>query len=118
MKKITFLALIVFLLISIGSYADAAGNVRVYGEYLTDENGYNYGARYFVDSTVDEAIYVYPYIYSQDNVWGDVVSNLVLLQPYEKGVNIGNFQVRDRSKGWSVDVRAKWIEVSNYPPKR
>ncbi len=118
MKKMRIVALIVLLLVALGGYANAAGSVTVYGEYLTDSNGYNYGARYFVDSTVDEPVYVSPYIYSQDNVWGDVVSNVVLLQAFEKRVSIGSFQVRDRSKAWSVDVRAKWIEVSKYNPNR
>ena len=114
MNKIGLSTIIFCLVISLalGCAANAAGNVTVYYEYLTDSDGYNYGADFFVDSSVNVQVYVSPYIKSQDNVVGDVVAGTVLLQPYEKHVKIGSFMIRDRSRGWSVNVGAKWKEAN------
>lgn len=112
MKKMPFL-IIVFLAVALllSSIAQAEGNVIVYGEYLTDSSGYNYGADFFVDSSVDVQIYVKPYIYSHENVIGDVITGILLMQPNEKHVRIGSFISKDRTKPWSVEVRAKWKEA-------
>lgn len=110
MKRIivAVVLLVVMLFATPISAASAEGNVTIYFEYLTDSNGYNYGADYFVDSTVNAEVYVYPYIQSQENVHGDVISGTLLMRPNEKHVRVGSFISRDRSKAWSVNVGAKW----------
>ena len=80
----------------------------MYGTYLTDSSGYNYGAEWFVDSTVNGQVYVSPYIITQENVNGSLISGTLLMQPNEKHVRIGSFISADRSKPWAVNVGAKW----------
>ncbi len=91
--------------------ARAEENVTVYGEYLTDSDGYNYGVDYFVDSGVNAQIYVAPYIIARENVTGSIISGVLLMEPNEKHVRIGSFISSDRSKAWSVTVGAKWKSV-------
>lgn len=110
MKKTGIILACLMLLVApmvIGS-AKAEENVIVYSEYLTDSTGYDYGANFYVDSNVNAPVYVDPYIQSRENVNGDVVYGVLLLQPNEKRVRIGSFISRDRSKAWSVSVAAKW----------
>ena len=109
MKK-TGLILACLLLLSVPILvgANQEENVTVYGEYLTDSTGYNYGANFYVDSYVNSPIYVVAYIQSQNNVNGDVISGTALLQPNEKHFRIGSFISSDRSQPWSVYVGAKW----------
>ena len=118
MKKIGFAA-IFFLLVTLTfgglSTANAEENITVYGVYLTDSNGYNYGADFFVDSTVGAEVYVSPYIKSQENVTGGLISGILLMQPYEKHVRIGSFISSDRTKAWSVSVGAKWKLADERP---
>ncbi|HWR38995.1 MAG TPA: hypothetical protein VN611_05815 [Patescibacteria group bacterium] len=118
MKSLGFLA-IFFLLTALlpGGFhpVQAAENVTVYGEYLTDSSGYDYGADFYVDSSVGEEIYVSPYIVTQENVNGSLISGVLILQPYEKHIRIGSFISRDRSKAWSVSVGAKWKATAERP---
>ena len=82
-------------------------NITVFYEYLTDSDGYNYGVNWFLSSTVTDRTCVSPYISEQANVNGAVASP-VLMQPNESRVPIGAFIAADRSKSWSVNVKAKW----------
>ena len=88
--------------------ARAEENVIVYGEYLTDSDGYDYGVDYFVDSGVNAQIYVAPYIIARENVTGSLISGVLLMEPNEIHVRIGSFISSDHSKPWSVTVGAKW----------
>ena len=93
------------------SSASAEESVTVYGEYLTDSGGYNYGVDYFVDSDVATQIYVAPYIIARENVTGSLISGVLLMEANEKHVRIGSFISSDHSKAWSVTVGAKWKKV-------
>lgn len=109
MKKTSFVLVLLLLLVApmlLG--ANANENVVVYSEYLTDSNGYNYGANFYVDSNVNGQVYVVAYIQSRENVNGDVIHGTALLQPNEKHFRIGSFISRDQSKPWHVSVGAKW----------
>lgn len=109
MKKISFVVALLLLLVApLLIVANADENVTVYSEYLTDSNGYNYGANFYVDSNVNAQIYVVAYIQSRNNVNGDVISGTALLQPNEKHFRIGSFISSDQSKPWSVYVGAQW----------
>lgn len=83
-------------------------DVIVTGEYLTESDGYNYGAQWYLSSDVNETTCVVPYVVIQENVYGSVTTNPVLLGPNEKRFSIGSFQVSDRKKPWKSLVRAKW----------
>ena len=107
MKRI-IMAVVLLVVMLFAAPVSAEGNVTIYFEYLTDSNGYNYGADFYVDSTVNAEIYVFPYIKSQENVHGDVISGTLLMRPNEKHVRVGSFISSDRSKAWSVNVGAKW----------
>ena len=72
------------------SSASAEESVTVYGEYLTDSGGYNYGVDYFVDSDVATQIYVAPYIIARENVTGSLISGVMLIEANEKHVRIGS----------------------------
>ena len=91
--------------------AQAEESVTIYGVYLTDSDGYDYGADFYVDSDVNAEIYVSPYIISRENVNGSLISGVLLMQPNEKHVRIGSFISSDRTKAWSVNVGAKWKRV-------
>ena len=82
--------------------ANTDEKVSVYGEYLTDSNGYTYGEDWFVDSYVNAQIYVVPRVISKNNVNGDVVSGTVLLDANEKHFRVGSFMCKDRNRSWSV----------------
>ena len=86
--------------------AVSGGTVDV--EYLTDSDGYNYGANFFVSSNINEPIYAFPYITSQENVNGAVTSGPIPLAANEQHFRIGSFICADRSKAWSVDVNCKF----------
>lgn len=88
--------------------ASVEENVYVNFEYLTDDQGNNYGANYFLSSNINTTVWVYPYIYSQENVYGSVTSGPVLMQANESHFSIGSFICADRNKAWSVNVQAKW----------
>jgi hypothetical protein len=112
MKVYQFIAVVLLILVApIVGGANTDENVTVYFEYLTDSDGYNYGANWFVDSDVNAQVYVTAYIISQENVYGSVISGPALLQPNEKHFPIGSFICSDRSKDWSVNVGAKWKRV-------
>ncbi len=100
-KNIIITVLIAIMLFT--STVFAAGSITITSEYLKDDTGYNYGTNFFVDSSVNEAIYVTAYIKSQDNVTGAVVAGSILLQPNEKHFKIGSFMQLDKSKGWNVN---------------
>jgi hypothetical protein len=81
-------------------------NVYVNGQYLSSD-GDNYGMTFSVSSSVPEPTCVFPYVTSSDNVVGGVGS------PYQLGANeqnvhIGQFNRADSSRGWSVQVSARW----------
>jgi hypothetical protein len=105
-----FVLVVAFLaaLATISGGANAEENVYVTSEYLTNSDGYDYGANYFLSSTVNDTVAVYPYVVSQENVIGSVTPGPVLLKPNESNFSIGQFISADRSKAWSVDVGAKW----------
>ncbi len=86
--------------------AVSGGTVDV--EYLTDSDGYNYGANFFVSTNINEPIYAFPYITSQENVNGAVTSGPIPLAANEQHFRIGSFICADRSKAWSVDVNCKF----------
>ncbi|WP_346355004.1 hypothetical protein [Azotosporobacter soli] len=115
MKKLFFLFLLTALAFGSFARASAEENVTIYGVYLTDASGYDYGAEFFVDSDVNAEIYVSPYIISQENVNGALISGILLMQPNEKHVRVGSFISRDQSKAWSVNVGAKWKRADAAP---
>ena len=96
----------VFVMHSAVTYAVTGGTVDV--EYLTDSDGYNYGANFFVNSSVNVPIYAFPYITSQENVNGDVTHGPIPLEANEQHFRIGSFISADRSKAWSVNVSCKF----------
>ncbi len=112
-KRFSFVILVLLVVLVVPTICKAHGqeSITMYGEYLTDSNGHDYGVRFFVESNVNEPIYVYAYIFSRNNVNGDVISDFALLRPNEKRVLIGSFTQKDLSKSWSVDVNAKWRHV-------
>jgi len=85
----------------------AEENVSVESAYLTDSDGNNYGAEYWLDSTVNEQVCVLPRVVVRKNVNGDVAGPF-LLEANEKHVSIGSFNAADPSQDWSVEVRAQW----------
>ena len=58
MKRIIVAAVLLVVML-FSAPVSAEGNVTIYFEYLTDSNGYNYGADFYVDSTVNAEIYVF-----------------------------------------------------------
>ena len=58
MKRIIVAAVLLVVML-FAAPVSAEGNVTIYFEYLTDSNGYNYGADFYVDSTVNAEIYVF-----------------------------------------------------------
>lgn len=113
MKKIVLLIALLGILFSAVPAVAATGELYITSAYLTDSSGYNYGAVFYANSTVNVPIYVKAYIEEQQNVNGDVVYGNVLMQPYEKNVKIGTFSQRDPKQGWYVRVNAKWTEAVN-----
>ena len=110
MRKLFLLTLFFAVITAIpglNGTATTEENVTVTFEYLTDSDGYNYGADWFVSSTVNDTVCVVPKITSRNNVDGDVVSPFPLGRN-ESHFRIGSFRVRDSSKEWSVLVTAKW----------
>jgi len=96
------------VLAAMSGSADVEVNVTVYFEYLADSSGYDYGANYFLSSTVNETVCVFPSAGNQENVYGNVTAGPVRLRPNESHFSIGSFISRDRSKPWSVRVTATW----------
>ncbi len=86
----------------------AAENVTVDGEYLTNSDGYNYGMNFFLSSTVNERICVYPRVVTRVNVNGSVTPGPVMLSANASRFSIGSFISADQSQPWSVDVAARW----------
>jgi hypothetical protein len=83
-------------------------NIKVYGTYLTDSDGYDYGVNWYLDSTVNAQTCVYPTVTEQTNVNGSVTAGPVILQANETGFSIGQFVAADQSQGWASNVSAKW----------
>ena len=110
MKIYRYLLIVALLvaLVTIPSVAAVEENIYVVSEYLTDSDGYNYGANYFLSSTVNAKVYVYPRVVAQENVYGSVTAGPVILEPNESRFSIGSFISADHSKAWSVEVAAKW----------
>jgi hypothetical protein len=90
--------------------AQPEGNVSVEGIYLTDSDGYNYGVNWYLNSSVNSVVCVFPNVIEAQNVTGQITEGPVLLQPYEKNVNIGQHISADRSQPWRSNVGAKWKE--------
>lgn len=110
--KLKILASIVLALALIsGATAQDEGNVSVNSQYLTDSDGDNYGIVFSLSSSVDDTVCVMPYVTRQDNVNGGIGSPFEL-RPNESGVQIGQFNRADQSRGWSVYVSAKWHKGS------
>jgi hypothetical protein len=86
----------------------AQEDIYVGWDYLVDSDGYQYGASYYLSSTVNARTCVYPRIVERTNVNGTVTEGPVLLQPNESRVAIGSFISADQSQPWSVDVAARW----------
>ena len=86
----------------------AGGAVYVEAEDLTDSDGDHYGEKYFISSTLNESVYVYPRADLRENVNGSVTPGPVPLGPGESHVLIGQFNRANPSKAWSVHVIAKW----------
>ena len=110
MRKLFSIIAVLVMTSTVPSYnvaADDNGNIYVHGSYLTDDSGYNYGAHYYISSSVDDVTCVVPYVFSSSNVNGNV-SSPFQLQPNEENVSIGEFISADRSQPWSVEIRAKW----------
>lgn len=99
--------LAVAFLIPVATVAQKDENVTVVSTYQTDSDGYQYGVRYTLDSTVGTDTCVFPRVVSSQNVTGSVVDS-IQLRANETGVNIGGFNSADESKPWSVVVKAKW----------
>jgi hypothetical protein len=94
--------------LSAAAAAKADENITISSEYLTDSDGYNYGASYSLSSTVNSQTCSYPTVTEQKNVNGSVTAGPVILQPNETGFSIGQFIAADQSQPWAVNVTAKW----------
>jgi hypothetical protein len=112
----SLLALLVVLVLILGLsptipnqkvVAQQSGVVTVYGTDLVDNTGYNYGAQYFVSSSIPAVTCVWPVVLSHQNVTGSVVPEIEL-QPNEQGVSIGSFISSDHRYDWSVNVTATY----------
>lgn len=108
--RTTVLAIGVAAVLCAGSDVSVAQeeNVTVGSNYLTDTDGYDYGADYWLSSTVSSQVCVYPRVVKQANVNGAVTPGPVLMQAYETGVSIGQFIAADQSQPWEVEVAAQW----------
>jgi hypothetical protein len=109
-KVLRILSFVAIACVAAASAARADGDVTVYFEYLTDNDGYNYGANWYLSSTSNQRACVYPSVVEAVNVNGSVVSGPVLLQPGEQRVSIGQYIAADQSQPWSSNVTAKWKE--------
>src|SRR6185436_8277510 len=109
-KVLRLLSFVAIACLAATSAARADGDVTVYFEYLTDNEGYNYGANWYVSTTSNQQVCVYPYVTEATNVNGSVVAGPVLLQPHESRVSIGQYIAADQSQPWSSNVTGKWKE--------
>lgn len=88
--------------------ACAEDNVAVYGEYLTDSEGWNYGANYYLDNNCNYRVAVFPYIDQSDNIIGDITTGPVIMGANETRVSIGSVKAAADKQAWSSHVSAKW----------
>ena len=103
-------ALILALLVVCGFTLPAiatSGDVTVGHDNLNDSDGWNYGARFWLSSTVPDNACTRIWVTEQSNVYGSVVP-LATLRPNEQHFVIGQFQAAAYGKAWSVNVRAQW----------
>ena len=120
MKKKVFV--LAFLLLSTAAMLFATnalsdGNaMSVYGEYRSDNTGYNYGIDFYVDNNTGTPLYVFVCITSRENVTGDKAHGVFIVNPYEKHVRVASFISTDQRYAWSVNIRAHWAGDSTNLP--
>jgi hypothetical protein len=103
MGRPTFaLAAVLATLVAGPAWAD----VTVTSSYNYDGTGWAYGINYYVNSSYDMPVCVYPYVTYNSNVMGGVTPGPVLLAAYEGGVNIGAFSAAVDGEAWEVEVAA------------
>ncbi|WP_139360523.1 hypothetical protein [Mycobacterium sp. D16R24] len=114
MKKIALKAthFSLLILLALGGFsspeASAAESIRLYHQSRTDSEGYDYGADFYVDSSISVPIYVKGEVEVRDNVIGGLVSRNIPANANETHVLVGSFIQKDQNKGWSVSVRATY----------
>jgi hypothetical protein len=85
-------------------------DAAVYTEDLMDDNGYNYGVVFYIDNVTNAELYVVVVVTHKENVVGNVLEGVLLLEPYEKGALIGSFIAVDISEPWGANIRAYWAD--------
>ncbi len=108
---------LIIVLVSIVLIAPMAGlsvagdyDALVYTEDLVDDNGYNFGVVFYIDNTTNAELYVVVVVTHKENVVGNIVEGVMLLEPYEKGALIGSFIAVDISEPWGANIRAYWAD--------
>jgi hypothetical protein len=120
MKKISLV--LAFLLVSTAAMlfaTNALSNsdaMSVYGEYKTDNTGYQYGIDFYVDNNTGTPLYVFVCITSRDNVTGDKAHGVFIVNPYEKHVRVASFISSNRNNAWSVNIRAHYASDERNLP--
>jgi len=102
--KLSFLgiSLVSALLFSVPCFAELVLTTQD----LMDESNYKYGVKFFARNTDNVTLNARAYVTSRDNVNGDVVLGVFLLDP-NVDVLYGTFTVSDQSKAWSVNTEVK-----------
>ena len=73
---------------------------------LVDETNYKYGVKFFAKNTGSVTLNARAYVTSRENVNGDVILGVFLLDP-NVDVLYGTFTASDQSKAWSVNTEVK-----------
>ncbi len=113
MKK----AALVILLVSIALVAPMLGRANadendatIYTEDVLDDDGYNYGVNFYINNNTDTELYVVAVVAYKENVVGNVLYGVLLMDPHEKGALIGSFIAVDISEPWGANIRAYWAD--------
>ncbi|MBN2223188.1 MAG: hypothetical protein JW765_00780 [Deltaproteobacteria bacterium] len=81
MKKIAFtIVLVLVALVALMLGRANAGDISLYSEGLVDSDGYKYGVNFYADNNTGADLYAVVYITSQENVNGDCVYGMILLE--------------------------------------
>lgn len=104
-----FIGILLLLVVPMLGRANAdSSDATISSEYMTDSDGYDFGISYYIDNNIGVDLYVIVCIQSKENVDGDVVHGVIILNPNETYVRLGSFVSADLKKPWSAHIRAYW----------
>lgn len=118
---VILLALLALAAPMLGRAGAGENDAIITTEDILDEDGYNYGINFYIDNTTDSELYVVVVIAYRENVIGNVLDGVLLLEPYEKGALIGSFIAAEISEPWGANIRAYWAacpEEIELPPRQ